>query len=87
METEESSPHLHWKWNYGKYNNLYYSFFIIILILLSTFGLENGYILATLSTVSFFISKKIYTNTHSVGNMWCFAAAFCPWILVGLNSI
>lgn len=86
METEESSPHLHWKWNYGENHRQYYTIFGLIFMMLSIFGLEDGYVLAFVSSISFAISNEVYKETHSVGNMWCFAAAFCPWLLRGIYS-
>lgn len=79
--TAESAPHLHWKWNYSKYKNIYYTFFIFTLLLLCIYGLKNGYKLALLAFFSYCISYLIYDGKHSVGAMWCFFAAFIPWIL------
>lgn len=79
--TQESAPHLHWKWNDGSFNTEYYMLFLLSLVLLSYYGLPNGHINASLSIVSFVISKAIYGEKHSVGTMWCFAAAFGPWFL------
>jgi hypothetical protein len=79
--SEESNPHLHWKWNGESFNYIVYPFFIIILILLSYYGLEDGYINATLVVIGYLISWKIYGNKRSTGAMWCFMAAFAPWIL------
>ena len=56
-------------------------------MLLSIFELENGYILAGVSCISFYMSNEIYKDTHSVGNMWCFVAAFFPWLLTAIYSI
>lgn len=79
--TEESDPHLHWKWNYEEYNFIVYFFFVIILVLLSYYGLEKGYINALVVTIGFAISKYIYGTKRSTGSMWCFIAAFAPWLL------
>jgi hypothetical protein len=81
--TQESAPHLHWKWNEGSFSKEYYMIFLMSLALLSYYGLPNGHINATLSVLSFVISKIIYGEKHSVGAMWCFAAAFAPWFLLG----
>ena len=82
--TVESAPHLHWKWNYGEYKNIYYTFFMFTLLLLCIYGLKNGYKLALLSISSYCLSYLIYDDKHAVGAMWCFAAAFIPWILTTL---
>jgi hypothetical protein len=79
--SKESNPHLHWKWNGEDFNIIVYSLFLIILVLLSYYGLENGHINAILVLISFLTSWKIYGNKKSTGAMWCFMAAFAPWIL------
>lgn len=82
--SEESTPHLHWKWNQGAFSTLIYAFFLIILIVVSYYGLENGHINAIMILIGYITSYIIYKDTHSVGSMWCFMAAFAPWILYGI---
>lgn len=85
--TEESNPHLFWQWNYSDYNSIIYSLFIIVLCLLSFFGLTN-YIFSTLMIlISYLISIYLYKNTKIVGSIWCFAAAYVPWLIIGKNII
>lgn len=79
--SEESNPHLHWKWNGESFNYIVYPLFVIILILLSYYGLENGHINAMLVLIGYLVSWKIYGNKRSTGAMWCFMAAFAPWLL------
>lgn len=79
--TDESKPHLHWLWNNGNNASLFYTYFLFIFVILSIYGLENGYIHAIMCILSFGISYKIYGDKHAVGAMWCFAAAFAPIIL------
>jgi len=86
-ETPESSPHLHWKWNYGQHYKFYYSVFLLCLIVLSVFGLNNGTINAFMVITSYFVSYLIYSDKHSVGAMWCFFAAFGPWVIPYLNDL
>ena len=81
IKTPESAPHLQWKWNEGKYKSYYYMFFLVVCILLSIFGLSYGYHMGILFFISFVASYFIYGNTHSVGAMWCFIAAFVPLFL------
>jgi len=78
--TEESKPHLLWKWNLYPYQNYYYLFFLITLNILAIYGVEYGYHMAFLVTTSFIISSVIYNKTNTIGAMWCFAAAFAPLI-------
>ena len=87
VETVESSPHLHWKWNGEIYHTQFYTMFLIIIVMLSYFGLENGEINATLATAGFITSIAIYGKKHSAGSMWCLMAAFAPWILVGIYTL
>jgi len=79
--TPESSPHLEWKWNEGPHAIYYYMVFLISLIILSIYGLENGEFNAIIVILSYSLSSYIYGDTKSTGAMWCFAAAFAPWIL------
>jgi hypothetical protein len=84
--TPESDPHLHWKWNDAKHNKWYYSFFILVLLLLSMYGLDNGLPHVVIVLVSYLVSYCIYGDKHSTGAMWCFAAAFGPWVLQGIYN-
>jgi hypothetical protein len=79
--TKESYPHLHWKWNEGVYATKFYLLFLICVCVLCLYGLRNGRFTAALTLVSFAWSYFTYGTKHSVGAMWCFAAAFCPWLL------
>jgi len=82
----ESKPHLHWKWNSANFSIPYYLLFLICLILLSYYGFNKGYINALIVLISFIISFMIYGNKNVVGAMWCFFAAFGPWVLLYLYS-
>ena len=61
-ETPESSPHLHWKWNYGQSYVIYYAYFLFCLVILSIFGLSNGTINAFIVVASYLISYAIYAD-------------------------
>ena len=80
--TDDSSPHLNWQWNHNEYNNIYYIIFLITLIILSIFGLEDGKFNAIITFISYLISYNIYNDTKSTGAMWCFMAAFAPWLII-----
>ena len=80
--TEASKPHLEWKWNLGPYAHYYYMFFLFILNILCLYGVEYGYHMAFLVNISFLISKLVYDKYHTVGAIWCFAAAFAPIISI-----
>lgn len=78
--TPDSSPHLHWKWNEGKFSGLYYTLFLTILVILSIYGIENGIIMSAIILCGFITSFYIYGNKHSIGAMWCFYAAIAPYL-------
>lgn len=84
--TEDSGGHLNWQWNNVKYTGIYYIYFLFVLIALSIYGLPNGKIHAILVTVAFIVSAVIYYDYKSVGAMWCFMAAFAPWIIPTLYN-
>jgi hypothetical protein len=79
--TEESSPHLYWKWNRQHATERYYGLFLLTLNILMITGLEHGYHLAFITTVAFIISYKIYFKNKTVGAMWCFIAAYTPFFI------
>lgn len=85
--TEESNPHLFWKWNFFNYYNIIYISFLIILCLLSYYGLFNNIFSTIIILLSFLISFFIYSDKKIVGSMWCFAAAYVPWLIIGRNII
>lgn len=76
-----SEPHLDWRWNQGKYKEIFYAFFLLCCILLSIYGLKHSYHAALIFILSFGISFFIYRQHRAVGAMWCFIAAFVPLLL------
>jgi len=86
--TKESAPHLYWKWNEGPNYPIYYLGFLFSLIILSLDGLDKNIstINAGIVVGGFLLSSAIYGDTHSTGAIWCFIAAFAPWILNGYYS-
>lgn len=79
--TLKEGSHLIWNWNQGDYAVHYYLFFLLCMNLLIIYGLDNGNKLSMLVTGSYIISVILYYNEKSVGAMWCFFAAFAPWII------
>ena len=77
---DKSKPHLYWEWNDKNMSSYVYLYFLITLITLSIYGLENGIIHSEIITVGFIGSYIIYGNSHSIGAMWCFYASIAPWI-------
>lgn len=84
--SEQSEPHLHWKWNREKMSGIYYGIFLLALVLVSYYGLEKGKINSFIVFISFMVSYYVYRDKHSVGAMWCFMAAFVPWFLLFLYN-
>jgi hypothetical protein len=85
--TEDSGNHLNWQWNNIKYTGIYYLYFLFVLVVLSIYGLPNGKLHAIIVTVAFVVSVAIYYDYKSVGAMWCFMAAFAPWVIPTLYRI
>jgi hypothetical protein len=85
--TLKKNNNLIWEWNRGEYNIIYYLFFIICINLLFLYGVNDGKKLAILITALFLISYIFYRDEKSVGAMWCFFSAFCPWIIPILYKI
>ena len=86
---KQSAPHLYWKWNYGNHGRVFYGLFLICLIAVSIEGIQpqqHGYIHAGIITLSFVLSYIIYGSKHVVGGMWCFVAAFAPWMIPHLYA-
>lgn len=86
--TEESKPHLYWEWNYNnKIKAIYYTIFLFVLMILSIYGLNNGGMHAIIIFLSFIISHIVYGKKRVIGSMWCFMAAFIPWVLPEIYKI
>lgn len=82
--SEQSKPHLDWKWNSGPYFIQFYTLFLITLLVLAYNGLPypRNIINTFIIFVSYALSYLIYRDNHSVGAMWCFSAAFAPLLLI-----
>jgi len=75
---------LFWSWNYDGNTGYYYALFVISLVLLSLCGLnkKSASLNAVMVVVSYAMSYYIYKDEKAVGSMWCFAAAFAPFVLM-----
>lgn len=85
--TADSDPHLNWIWNELDGNYEYYALFLVTLNVLSIYGLRNGVTHAILVTTSYLWSLWVYQGHHAIGAMWCFIAAFLPWLIPFAYSI
>lgn len=82
--THESAPHLHWRWNYQDGNGMYYVVFLLLAMTTSVYGLGGtlGTVHAGLLLLTFTFSKIVYGSKKSTGALWCFFAAFVPYVLL-----
>lgn len=87
--TDTSNPYLWWQWNYYNepYNKLIYSIFLIIFTILVYHGFYYSNFSAIITLLSYLLSIFIYGNKKATGNLWCFAAAYLPWILYLYHKI
>lgn len=74
------SPHLYWKWNDMPGKRVVYGLFLLAVVAISL-GLGDMQH-AVLSVVTFGFSALLYGESSAVGSMWCFMAAFMPWLLL-----
>lgn len=80
--TEFSKPHIFWSWNYARYSDEYYVFFLALMNYLEYTCMENGLTCCVVTTASYILSYAIYYKTKAVGSMWCFFVAFDPYMLL-----
>lgn len=81
--TPQSCPHLEWQWNYNDSHSLYYALFLLFAVITSLYGLEHplGTVHAFILISTFAVSKMIYGSKKATGALWCFFAAFVPYVL------
>lgn len=76
----QSAPYLYWQWNDLPGKGLVYGLFLLVLVLLSVYGLKS-----TTHTVivlaSFTLSHVMYGGKRATGAMWCWFAAFIPFLM------
>jgi hypothetical protein len=79
--SERSKPHLDWTWNREPFCRPYYLYFLACMAMLALNGLggRNGRVQAAIMLTSYAASYYIYRDYNTVGEMWCFMAAFPPW--------
>jgi len=89
--TNKSIPgnkHLIWKWNLMDYYLLFYLLFLLTEIILLYLGIpHNKYIYIMYWLFTYIVSKLIYASKSISGAIWCFFAAFTPFIYVLFNDI
>lgn len=78
------STKLFWRWNYDENAAAYYALFVLALAVLNLHGFPGprGRAQAAFAVASYAISYLLYRDEKAVGSMWCFIAAFTPWMLL-----
>lgn len=79
-----SSPSLYWEWNNLPGSPYYYSFYLIITILLlyDGFTWPLNYILIGIMSVSFIFSYYNFKKEFSTGRFWCYFTGFIPALII-----
>lgn len=73
-----------WQWNYGPHSGLLYGLFLASLV-----GTALAYYTpwhAAVVVVTYALSYALYQDTNMVGSMWCFFAAFLPFVALAFHS-
>ena len=85
--SEESAPYLYWQWNDMDGKGLVYGLFLLTLVVVSVYGLgDMGTLHALLAVASFGLSHLIYGGKRATGALWCWFAAFIPYLLLILRK-
>lgn len=78
-------PHgLEWKWHYGKDREIVYGLFLASMV--ATAEAYFDWRISAVILGTFLASWMQYRDTNMIGSMWCFYAAFLPWLLVMKND-
>lgn len=70
---------LEWKWHYGPYREVVYGLFLTSLV--ATAEAYFDWRISAVIVGTFIASWVQYRDSNMVGSMWCFYAAFLPWLL------
>lgn len=73
---------LQWTWNYGSYAPFMYASYLASVLATLDAYYDNSKQLSTWFLATFAISVAVYTDKNMIGSMWCFFAAFLPWLLI-----
>lgn len=78
-----------WEWNYMKGSVIFYTIFLLTLIILSYENMSNWIRNLSLFFIifTFFFSLYKYQINKSVGRFWCYFAAYGPVFFILLNFI
>ena len=74
------TKHLEWKWNEENHSILFYSIFLLSVLLLFLFGMPKiiqGVSIGVVIVILYLTSAFIYDSQH-IGSMWCFFGALVP---------
>jgi hypothetical protein len=87
--TIDNKNHLYWKWNYKQGHVIFYTIFVLTLVLLNYYGLENPYniVFALFFLISYMYSFYKYKDTKAIGAVWCWIAALFPLFIVAYDLL
>ena len=71
---------LEWTWHYGEHREIVYGLFLASMI--ATADAYFDWRISAVILGTFLASWAQYRETNMIGSMWCFYAAFLPWLLV-----
>jgi hypothetical protein len=78
---KETPCGLQWTWNYGKYAPVMYASYLASVLATLDAYYDDSKNLSALFLATFATSVAIYQDRNMIGSMWCFFAAFLPWLL------
>jgi hypothetical protein len=70
-----------WKWNYGALAPLVYATYLASCLATLDAYYDDSKTLSIVFLTTFSASAFIYRHNNMIGSMWCFYAAFLPWLL------
>ena len=84
LVSPSSIPSLYWEWNNLPGSSYYYSFYLIITVLLlyDGFTWPLNYILIGIMSVSFIFSYYNFKQEFSTGRFWCYFTGFIPVLVL-----
>ena len=78
---EQTPCGLLWHWNYGDIAPLVYALYLASCLATLDAYYDDSRNLSIIFLTTFFASAGVYRQNNMIGSMWCFYAAFLPWLL------
>jgi hypothetical protein len=70
-----------WEWNYAELAPLVYALYISSCVATLHAYYDDAPRLISIFVATFGASVAVYRQTNMIGSMWCFIAAFLPWLV------